>query len=302
MNLLYNSSVPILIKGESGTGKTILARKIHTNSNRKELPFVKCDVAGLSDNLFSSELFGHEKGAFTGADKYKQGYCDIVGDGTLFLDEIGELSLIQQKRLLSLLDESMYSAVGSYKRKRFYGRVIFATHRDLEEMVRNGKFREDLYFRMGVNPIQLKPFWRRAYKEKQMIIQRKINEVCDTYNLNGCEVSNEALLILTSYEWPGNFREIEKTIEFLILKGNGSKIEKSSLPPHMTQVSREGGLFRSQVELFESKIILKELASNNHGVNKTSKSLGISKTTLIAKMRKYGITVHQFKESIKIAA
>jgi transcriptional regulator with PAS, ATPase and Fis domain len=302
MQTLYNSKFPILIQGETGTGKSSFAKKIHRNSNYKNREFIKCNVAGLTENLFESELFGHVKGSFTGAISDKIGFFDLVGEGTLFLDEIGELSLSQQKKLLNILDEKKYLRVGGIKYKTFNGRFIFATHRDLEQMVRSGQFREDLFYRLGGQSIKLRPFWRKTDQEKMSFFKKEFYEVCRKYDLPKVSISNKCLEIFTTYSWPGNFREIKNTIELLLLKNETGHICTKDLPMRFVDSGGDIGSFNKQISILEKKLIENEVVNKGIGINKASKSLGISKTTLIAKIRKYGITVHQVKDEIQYAA
>lgn len=293
MKNLFNSKLPILICGETGSGKSRLANEIHLKSSHANEPFVKCNLAGLSDNLFESEIFGHVKGAFTGANSDKLGFCDLVGRGTLFLDEIGELSSMQQKRLLNILDDEEFFSVGSTRAKKFNGRFIFATHRNLEEMVLKGSFREDLFYRIGAETIELKPFRRLEESRKVSKLNDLVLEFSKKYSLENITLSECATELLCNYLWPGNYRELRRTMEYTILKLKNGRMTSRDLPDRMKVKNMQGSSFKRQLEDLERKIIKNELVNRGIGVNKASKSLGISKTTLIAKMRKYGITVHQ---------
>lgn len=302
MQSLFNSKFPILIQGATGTGKSSLAKKIHNQSIFKNNSFIKCNLAGLNENLFESELFGHIKGSFTGAVTDKLGFCDLVGEGTLFFDEIGELTLTQQRKLLGILDDREYLSVGSYSYKKFNGRFIFATHRDLEEMVRKGSFREDLFYRLGGQSLMLKPFWRKSDLEKRKTIQIEVESICIKHDLKHFQVSSESMDLFCSYEWPGNYREIKNTLELIILKSSRAIISLNDIPSRIIGLNNDLGPFNKQISILEKKLIQNEVVNKGIGVNKASKSLGISKTTLIAKMRKYGITVHQFKDNIQQSA
>jgi transcriptional regulator with PAS, ATPase and Fis domain len=300
MQALYNSKFPILIQGETGTGKTFLAKKIHKSSKHKNNSFIHCNLAGLSESLFDSELFGHTKGSFTGAIENKLGYCDLVGEGTLFFDEIGDISLIQQKKLLQILDNGDFYSVGNTNLKRFLGRFIFATHRNLECLVREGKFREDLFFRLGGLAINLKPFNRKNLDEKIQYIDQKFIEIFEKYNLVKTKVTSSCLETMADYPWPGNYREIEKTIELIVLKNEGTRIDKHLLSEKFSIKSIKEGELRRQISSLERKIILNEVVNKGIGINKAAKSLGISKTTLIAKLRKYGISGHSLKQNSQL--
>ena len=293
MQALYNSTFPILIQGETGTGKSRLAKEIHRYSKFSKSRFVLCNLAGLSEGIFESELFGHIKGAFTGAISEKSGFCEVASGGTLFLDEIGDTTLTQQKKLLQLLDTGEYYSVGSTTKKKFAGRFIFATHKDLEEQVRRGGFREDLFYRLGGVAIQLKPYRSKSLEEKRCDLDKILKDALERNNIKGKYLSEEVVRILINYKWPGNYREIKTALELLLLKTPRMRVEVKDLPlKFLLKVNSEGS-FKQQVAEFERKILYTEVVNKGVGVNKASKSLGISKTTLIAKLRKYGISEHK---------
>ncbi|WP_290733537.1 sigma 54-interacting transcriptional regulator [Halobacteriovorax sp. JY17] len=290
MQALFNSTYPILIQGETGTGKTNLAKEIHYRSQFQNKDYIHCNLAGLSDGLFESELFGHLKGAFTGACSDKIGFCEMANGGTLFFDEIGDITLAQQKKLLQLLDSGEFYSVGGTLKKKFIGRFIFATHRSLELLVRRGEFREDLYFRLGGAAISLKPIREKSESERVSALRKIIKEAKEKYELKEKYFCEEAFDVLLSYSWPGNYREMKTSIELILLKSPRMKISKGEIPSKFVLEKNEGGRFKSQVAELEKKILYNEVVNKGVGITKASKSLGISKTTLIAKLRKYGIS------------
>ncbi len=290
MRALFNSNYPILIQGETGTGKTKLAKKIHTTSSYKYSPYVECNLAGISDNLFESELFGHTKGSFTGACSDKKGFCEKAGDGTLFFDEIGDITLGQQKKLLQIIDTGEFYRLGSTVKSTFSGRFIFATHKDLEKLVREGSFREDLFYRLGGVSFTLDPIRKKSEESRIEKINNFISEAKKKYNINRMSFNQDALEALSSYSWPGNYREMKATIELVMLKTERSEINLKDLPYRFNSISIENSSFKRQVSELERKILYNEVVNKGVGINKASKSLGISKTTLIAKLRKYGIS------------
>ncbi len=290
MQALFNSTYPILIQGETGTGKTKLAKEIHNRSQFQNKDYIHCNLAGLSDGLFESELFGHVKGSFTGACSDKVGFCEMTNGGTLFFDEIGDITLAQQKKLLQLLDSGEFYSVGSTFKKKFVGRFIFATHRNLEILVRRGEFREDLFFRLGGATILLKPIREKSISERKGTLKKFIEEAKEKYELKEKYFCEEVLDVLLSYSWPGNYREMKASVELILLKSLRMKISRSEIPSKFMLENNEGGRFKRQVAELERKILYDEIVNKGVGINKASKSLGISKTTLIAKLRKYGIS------------
>lgn len=290
MRALFNSNYPILIQGETGTGKTKLAKKIHKTSSYKYSRYVECNLAGIADNLFESELFGHTKGSFTGACSDKIGFCEKAGSGTLFFDEIGDITLSQQKKLLQVLDTGEFFRVGSTEKSNFSGRFIFATHKDLEKLVRQGAFREDLFYRLGGVSFSLDPLREKTDAQKSEAINEFIIKAREKYGLSNKYFHSDVMKALSLYSWPGNYREMKTTIELVMLKSTRPQIELKDLPYRFHCSSRENSSFKRQISDLERKILYNEVVNKGVGINKASKSLGISKTTLIAKLRKYGIS------------
>ncbi len=285
----------LLLLGETGTGKSTTAFAIHNESSRKNERFHKVNLATLSDNLLESELFGHSKGAFTGAHKDKIGHCLTVGTGTLFLDEIGELSANGQKKLLSLLEEGTFTPVGSTTEIKFRGKVIAATNKDLKEEVENGRFREDLYYRLLTFSFTLKPL-RSCRQKVQEIISAKTYEYQGSGNNK--KLSKELYDLLKSHSWPGNIRELNSCLDYLYLMSDNILIEKSDLP-HWLVIKEVVELsckkYHMALETFEKQYLIEKLMENEGRINQTSRLIEISKSTLIAKVRKYGINTDFIK-------
>lgn len=283
----------LFISGASGTGKSCLAKKLHHLSSRSENPFIHINLCGLSPGLFESELFGHARGAFTGAHSAKRGFAEIVGRGTLFLDEVGELSLEMQAKLLMLLEEGIFRSVGCCAPKRFEGRIMFATNRDLEKMVESGEFREDLFFRLRTYELRLP----RLVEDHGLLERIEIafcNAKCKRSSSNSV-LGEELLGFLRSYSWPGNFRELNNVMEYLVLMGDGH-LSLSDLPPYLKKSTQDSGNYKAgessyhgALESFERVYLAQELRKRDYMINKTAREIKISKVTLLSKIKKYDI-------------
>ncbi len=282
----------VLVEGESGTGKELVVKAIHFNSPRRNGPFVSVNCAALPEALLESELFGYEKGAFTGAVHSKPGRFELADGGTLFLDEIGELSFPLQAKLLRVLDQHVIERVGGLKSIPVNVRIVAATNRNLQKEVEARRFREDLYYRLKVVPIYLPPL-----RERKEDIPLLVNHFIEKFNrkmgkkIQG--ISPQALRLLMNYDWPGNVRELENLLEFTFIQCKGSLIEASHLPLDFRQklgapalVSRES---HQLLEDYEKELIEKTLAENWGSRIKTARQLGLSKVTLWRKMKKYGL-------------
>lgn len=280
----------VLISGESGTGKELVAEALHENSERKGKPFVKVNCAALAENLLDSELFGHEKGAFTGAEKRREGKFVQANGGTLFLDEIGETSQAMQVKLLRVLQEQELQRVGGEETIKVDVRIIAATNRDLEEEVRQNRFREDLFYRLNVVMIVVPPLRERGDDIRELVeyFARKFAKK-NRRILEG--ITEECMNMLISYPWPGNVRELENCIERGIILMRGTELTEKSLPltvqKHMEH--KEPGKDRAPVSIFEAEkqLILKTLKETDGNKSRAAKLLGITRKTLKSKLDKY---------------
>jgi DNA-binding NtrC family response regulator len=295
---IADSRSTVLIMGESGTGKELISRAIHYHSNRKNYPFVTINCAAIPETLIESELFGHEKGAFTNAIEKKLGRFEVANQGTLFLDEIGELSLTTQAKILRFLEEKEFTRVGGSKTIKVDVRLITATNKDLNQLLRTGGFREDLYYRINVVPIVIPPL--RERKEDIPILLdhviRKFN-VENSKNVKG--VSKKALELIMNYEWPGNVRELENLLERLIALTPNEYIQADELPFDLVDTLKINELkesifdgkvsFLKAEEEFERGIILDALKRANYVQSHAAEMLGISRRILKYKMDKLGI-------------
>ncbi|NOQ86398.1 MAG: response regulator [Deltaproteobacteria bacterium] len=290
----------VMICGESGTGKELVARAIHYNSDRRNEPMVPVNCGAIPEDLLESELFGYEKGAFTGALKTRIGRFELANGGTVFLDEIGDMSPALQVKILRVLQEHEFERLGGVKSIKVDIRVIAATHRDLEKAVKQGTFREDLYYRLNVIPFILPPLRERG-SDIPLLTNHFIGKfnIEKKQNING--ISPEALKCLTRYHWPGNVRELENLIERLvILKGEGV-IEQEDLPekilgaewsdavPSM-DIPDSGISFNTAVSEFERELILRALKKTNWIKNRAAKLLQLKRTTLVEKIKKIQLT------------
>jgi len=288
-NTIAKSNSNILILGESGTGKELLARAIHNESLRAAGPFVPVSCVALTETLLESELFGHEKGAFTDAVAQKKGKFELADGGTIFLDEIGDISPKLQLNLLRVLQEKEFTRVGGTKSIKVDARIIAATNRELKKAVDEGKFRDDLYYRLNVISIELPSL--REHKEDVPLL---VHHFIEKFNIEMGEkverISEEALDLLMEYDWPGNVRELENIIEraMVITKGNLIKAEDLHLTP---QVMKEEGAAQAgkdkTLKSIEKKHIAKILKENNWNVQKSAEQLGIDRVTLYNKIKKY---------------
>ncbi len=229
INRLSKVDTPVLIRGASGTGKELVARAIHYNSSRKDGKFVAINCSAIPENLFESELFGHEKGSFTGAHERKIGKFQYAEGGTLFLDELGEMPVTMQVKLLRVLQEKTFTPVGANREIESNVRVIAATNRNLEQMIKDGRFREDLYYRLNVVPIYL-PSLAERINDLENLVNSFIKKFNAAHNKRVTSVAPDAMAVLKKYNWPGNIRELENVIEHAFILENGSTLTLSSLP------------------------------------------------------------------------
>jgi len=296
---IKNNPVTILISGESGTGKEVLARYIHFTSNRSEGKFVTINCAALSESLLLSELFGHEKGAFTSAIERQIGKFEIADRGTLFLDEIGDMSLDIQAKVLRVIEESSFERVGGTKRISVDVRIIAATNKDLTKLMTVGKFREDLYYRINVISFHLTPL-RGRKEDIPLLINHFIKKFNQRYNKKAECFSKEALDRLISYNWPGNVRELENVVNQAVLLSEKDSIEATDLKKSLFwgQGKDISGVDFSEItsfkktmmditEVYEKQIIEHFLIMNNYNKSKTAKDLSVTRKTLSGKIEKY---------------
>jgi two-component system, NtrC family, response regulator HydG len=279
----------VLITGESGTGKELVAAELHGNSERRNGPFVRVNCAALAEGLLESELFGHEKGAFTGADKQREGKFVQAAGGTLFLDEIGETSQAMQVKMLRVLQEHELQRVGGQKTIRTDTRIIAATNRDLEEEVRIGNFREDLYYRLNVVTVAVPPLRDRG-EDILLLVNHFVHKFSEKNRRMVTGVTPNCMALLASYRWPGNVRELENAIERGVILMRGEQLTAKNLPlPIQKQEQRDGAKPAQPISLedVEKKQILKTMEETKGNKSEAARRLGISRKTLQNKLHKY---------------
>jgi len=294
----------VLVTGESGTGKELVAKTIHYNSSRARNNFVPLNCAAIPKDILESELFGHEKGAFTGAVTTRIGRFELASNGTLFLDEIGELAPALQVKLLRVLQEKEFERVGGIKTIKVNVRIIAATNRDLEKAVKEGTFREDLYYRLNVIPLHLPPL-RKMKEDIPLLVEHFISELSKSKKKEPPRISRETMDCLVNYKWPGNVRELENLIERLIILKEGDTITPSELPErfienrHMTRAGAKSKLLSSEgvdlnlvLDEMENNMIIQALEMSKGVKSKAASLLGLNRTTLIEKMKKKSIDFH----------
>lgn len=277
----------VLIQGESGTGKELIASAIHFNSHRKGKPFVIANCSAYSQNLLESELFGHEKGSFTGAIRRKIGRFELANGGTIFLDEIGEVSPPTQILLLRVLQDHRFERVGGEETLEVDVRVIAATNKNLIEEMRKGTFREDLYYRLNVIPIFIPPL-RERKDDIPLLASYFLQKFSGEKQKKITDFSPEVMEILLAHSWPGNVRELENVIEHAAIIAKKDKIVPKDLPQYLLQKPLPVQEFVSLQE-YEKSLILKTLEENNWNKQQTAKRLKINRSTLYGKMRRYGL-------------
>ena len=287
---LAQTDSTVLIQGESGTGKELLARAIHHNSPRKDKPFIIADCTILTESLLESELFGHEKGAFTGAIRQKIGRFEQANGGTIFLDEIGDISPVAQLKLLRVLQERKFERVGGEETIEIDVRVIAATNKDLEKRIAEGKFREDLYYRINVFPVVMPPL--RERQEDVSLLAREFLERFSRKNGKMIkDFSGEVYRSFLDYGWPGNIRELENAVERAVVVAKGNIVNEEDLPARVR--AHPSGASAPQVGFSldenEKALVVKALSQHEGNISKAAKELGISRSTLYSKLRKYDL-------------
>ncbi|HUP89394.1 MAG TPA: sigma-54 dependent transcriptional regulator [Longimicrobiales bacterium] len=290
------SNATVLVRGESGTGKEMVARTIHDRSSRAKGPFVAVNCAAIPENLLESELFGHEKGAFTGAVARRVGRFERASGGTLFLDEIGDMSLALQAKILRVLQEREVERVGGTGTVQVDVRLIAATHRDLEKDVRAGRFREDLYYRLAVVSVQL-PALRERGDDLRILAECYLNRYAREYNRPVMAISREALTVLRNYTWPGNVRQLRNVMESAVLLADGDMLLPCHLPPDVMNSEPANGHRETVATLMtlselERRHIQKVLNVSGGQMNLAAEILGIHRNTLRRKLAEYGIATH----------
>ena len=292
------SNTTVLIRGESGTGKELVAHAVHYNSPRAQKPFIKINCATIPENLIESELFGHEKGAFTGANEQKKGKFEAAHGGTIFLDEIGELSTQLQVKLLRILQEREFERVGGITSVKVNVRVIAATNRDLEKEISEHRFREDLYYRLNVFPIYMPPL-RERKTDVLLLAEYFLARYAEENDRKINRISTLAIDLLSSYHWPGNVRELQNCMERAVLLCNSDTIQAPHLPPTLQRIdtveNRDTLSLSQQVENFEKELIIDALQKSRGNKIKATAYLSTTERILGYKIERYEIDFKKFK-------
>ena len=287
----------VLIHGENGAGKELVARAIHAQSSRRDGPFVEVNCAAIPEELIESELFGHERGAFTGAVSRRRGKFELADGGTLFLDEVGDMSVKTQAKVLRVLEEQAFERVGGKETLRVDVRVLAASNQDLPDLIAQGRFREDLFYRLSVIPVEVPPLRQRA-EDIPLLVEHFIQLFSGENAKRPKTISVEALAYFLSYEWPGNVRELRNMVERLVIMTPGDVIGPEALPPPLRprdpaatveDTQREKTLKEAR-EAFERAYILGELRTHDWNMTRTAEKLGIERSHLYRKLKLYGIT------------
>lgn len=293
------SNATVLLRGESGTGKEMIANAIHYNSLRSKRPLIKINCAALPDTLIEAELFGHEKGAFTGADRFKRGRFEMADGGTLFLDEVGDLPLQTQIKLLRVLQEREFERLGGTETIRSNIRLITATNKNLEESIAAGSFREDLYYRLNVFAIHLPPL-RERKSDILLLAEHFLEKYEREHGKRVRRISTPAIDMLMSYHYPGNVRELENAIERAVLACDSSVIHGHHLPPTLQTAEVSGTVtslsLAAAVEAFERGMIQDALKSSRGNIAKAAKMLDSTERILGYKIKKYAIVAGRFRQ------
>jgi Nif-specific regulatory protein len=295
-----DSNTTALIHGETGTGKELVAKAIHHNSPRAGGAFIEVNCAAMPDTLIESELFGHEKGAFTGADQRRRGRFEEANGGTIFLDEVGELSPLAQAKVLRVIQERQFQPLGSGRTVKVNVRLIAATNRDLEQDVLTGKFRADLYYRLNVFPIYM-PTLRERGGDILLLSDYFVEKYAKLFKKSIKRISTPAIDLLLAYHWPGNVRELENCIERAVLIASGDTIDSVHLPPSLQmksdapEVKRQQGKLTSLVNTYERSLIIDSLKDARGNQSQAARLLGTTKRIIQYKVEKYGIDTKRFR-------
>ncbi len=297
----------VLITGDNGTGKEIVARALHKKSNRYKRPMITVNCAAIPEELIESELFGHVKGAFTGADKAHTGKFELAHNGTLFLDEIGDMSMKTQAKILRILQEQCFERVGGAKTIKVNVRVIVATNKDLVKEIQEGRFREDLYYRLNVFPLHV-PCLSERKNDIPLLLEEFVQSYCRENGLKPLELSDRVIEVLKKYSWPGNVRELKNFAERMLIMYSGQRIDVHHLPPEFgykeNKLTRnrdaadcfEGAIdFKTARAEFEKEFLAQKLSQFEGNVSRLAEAIGLERSYLHRKLKSYGI--HNVNES-----
>jgi Nif-specific regulatory protein len=292
------SEATVLIRGESGTGKELVAHAIHYNSDRADKPFIKVHCAALPETVIESELFGHEKGSFTGAINTRKGRFELAHGGTIFLDEIGDLAPLTQVKLLRVLQERQFERVGGNETIRTNVRIITATNRNLEEAMERNEFREDLYYRLNVFPIHMPPL-RDRKSDILLLADHFVEKYAEKNHKDIQRVSTPAIDLLTSYHWPGNVRELENVIERAAVLSIDGVIHSHHLPPTLQSAESTGtvvsGSLQAQLDNLERELVIDALKSTKGNIAKAARLLQVTERIMGLRVQKHGIEPTKYR-------
>lgn len=291
--IIASTDVTVLIEGDTGTGKELMARAIHQSSHRADKTFITINCAALPESLAESELFGHKKGAFTGAVDNQPGYAKQADGGTLFLDEISELSLATQAKLLRFIEYGECQSLGDSKTQNLDVRILAASNKNLNAMVDQGLFRSDLYYRLKVVPVEL-PSLQSRNKDIPVLVKHFINQFSQQHNLPKPEFDASAMKQLMVYNWPGNVRELRNMCERLVVLLPGQTITQHNLPLNIHNIENEQSAFKLptqglNLESLEMDLIQQALGSSNGNKSKAARLLGVSRDAFLYRLKKYSI-------------
>jgi DNA-binding NtrC family response regulator len=279
-----DSSIPILLLGDSGTGKEVFARLIHARGDRRDKPFIAINCSAIPRELLETELFGHERGAFSGAVALKKGKFEIAGDGILFLDEIGDMEYGVQSKLLRVLEERSFERIGGTRPIAFTARVVASTNRNLRQLIKEQRFRSDLYYRLNGLQLELPPL-RERLEDLKGLVQHFLSHFCGIYGKQGISLSSEAMRQLQMHEWPGNIRELKNVIESAVLLAEHGAV----LLPESFRIESMGEETSSLIRDLEQDAVLQALESNRFNRTLAARALQISRKTLYNRMKKFNL-------------
>jgi len=296
----------VLITGENGTGKEVIAKMVHKKSLRRDAPFIAVNCAAIPDELIESELFGYEKGAFTGAEKTRAGKFETADGGTIFFDEIGDMGLATQAKVLRVLQEQEFQKLGGTETIRVDVRVIAATNKNLEVEMKKGAFREDLYYRLNVIPLYVPPL-RERKEDIPLLVEHFLKLFTEKSRLRSRRINSRVIDALLQYQWPGNVRELKNIIERMVILSSTEEIGLRDLPPgiilgekDMGQAVFSGSNLKQAKDIFERQFILRKLIEQGYNIQETASVLGLDKTTLYRKLKHLGINLEPLERSIPL--